>query len=138
MKFLRKTIATVMVAAAFFWAPSAIPTHFSQPQGTQTADLGTCALQTVSWLPTDTAFAYPPTVLVPCYVPPKAPIWPVITGMLGAASVIVNSYYVGHTQCRELTSQEAWSSIFLPFIGIAFNQQNNQCGPHPQPHHGHH
>jgi len=31
--------------------------------------------------------------------------------------------------------QEAWSSIFMPFVGIAFDQQNNQCMPHKKGHH---
>ena len=47
--------------------------------------------------------------------------------MLGTVSVMVNAMIVGRTQCRELTQQEAWSSIFLPFIGMYFNQNNNKC-----------
>jgi hypothetical protein len=33
--------------------------------------------------------------------------------------------------------QEAWRSVFLPFIGIAFNQNNNMCNPVAQ-HRRHH
>src|SRR5271163_2182466 len=113
---LRKMVAIVTMAALFFWAPSAIPAR---------ALVG-CGM-TPAWLATDTAFASPP--LVPCPVAPAHPAnpWPVVGIMLGTVSVMVNAIIVGRTQCRELTQQEAWSSIFLPFVGMFFNQNNNKC-----------
>jgi hypothetical protein len=39
----------------------------------------------------------------------------------------LNGTIVSQTQCREPTSQEAAASIFLPFIGMAFNQHNSKC-----------
>jgi len=50
--------------------------------------------------------------------------------LLTIADGMLNAIYVSKTQCRELTQQEAWSSIFLPFIGIVFNQHNNMCHYH--------
>jgi len=50
-------------------------------------------------------------------------------------SVITNAIYISRTQCRELTQQEAWWSVGLPFIGFVFDQQNNQCNPVPHHHH---
>jgi len=34
---------------------------------------------------------------------------------------------VWNTQCRELTSQEAMTSAFLPLIGIALDAQASKC-----------
>jgi len=47
---------------------------------------------------------------------------------------MANAAIVSQTQCRELTLQEAYSSFFLPFIGIVFDQHNDHC--HPK-HHRH-
>jgi hypothetical protein len=40
---------------------------------------------------------------------------------------MVNAIYIWNTQCRELTSQEAVTSTFLPFIGMAFDAQASKC-----------
>ncbi|MGA2566371.1 MAG: hypothetical protein ABSF41_06035 [Pseudolabrys sp.] len=48
-------------------------------------------------------------------------------------SVILNSIIASQTQCRELTTNEAFMSLFLLFLGIALNQQINHC--HPTHHH---
>src|SRR5271163_4117783 len=114
---LRKFVAIVTMAALFFWAPSAIPARaFVTPCGV-----------VVTWLATDTAFAAPPVVPCPAVPAHTANPWPVVGIMLGTVSVMVNAIIVGRTQCRELTQQEAWSSIFLPFVGMFFNQNNNKC-----------
>jgi len=41
--------------------------------------------------------------------------------------VITNAAWIWHTQCRELSSQEAMTSTFLPFIGMAFAAQASKC-----------
>ncbi len=53
--------------------------------------------------------------------------WPAVAVMVGAAGVMINAIYVWRTQCRELSSQEAVTSTFLPIIGMAFNAQANKC-----------
>jgi len=53
--------------------------------------------------------------------------WPAFFIIGGAASVILNAAIVWNSQCRELSSQEAASSFFLPGVGIAFDVQANKC-----------
>lgn len=53
--------------------------------------------------------------------------WPAVAIMVGAASVMTNAAYVWHTQCRELSSQEAITSTLLPIVGIAFDAQASKC-----------
>jgi hypothetical protein len=53
--------------------------------------------------------------------------WPAFAIIGGAASTILNAVIVWNTQCRELTSEEAMNSAFLPLVGIAFDDQNNKC-----------
>jgi len=48
-------------------------------------------------------------------------------------SVMVNAVVIGQSQCREMTVQEAWTSAMLPFAGMPFNEQNNQCAPRVRP-----
>jgi hypothetical protein len=115
---LRKIIATVSVAALFFWAPSAIPV--------KALPVGPCGVGLTGWLTADTAFATIPT-FIPCPTYTSPTPWVVIAIGASAVSVILNAIIVSHTQCRELTQQEALSSIFLPFIGIALNKKNNHC-----------
>jgi hypothetical protein len=47
--------------------------------------------------------------------------------IVGVVGVMTNAAWVWHTQCRELTSQEAMTSTFLPFIGMIFDAQASQC-----------
>ena len=81
-------------------------------------------------IPTDTALATG-GIYVPCPPPPGSPPIPWVGIIFGASvvSVLVNAAIVGKTQCRELTLQEALQSVFMPFIGIWFNQHNNMCNP---------
>jgi hypothetical protein len=109
----RKIVATIVVAAIFFWAPSVIPAR---------AVIVGCG--SISWNSSDTAFAAAP--VVPCIPGPKTP-WAVVGIGLSAFSVILNAIIVSKTQCRELTQQEAFNSLGLPFIGMAFNTKNNKC-----------
>ena len=53
--------------------------------------------------------------------------WPAFFVIGGAASVILNAAIVWNSQCRELSSQEAMTSFFLPAVGIAFDAQANKC-----------
>ena len=53
--------------------------------------------------------------------------WPAFFIIGGAASVILNAAIVWNSQCRELSSQEAATSFFLPGVGIAFDAQANKC-----------
>ncbi|HVX98938.1 MAG TPA: hypothetical protein VHA55_04010 [Pseudorhodoplanes sp.] len=116
---IRKAIATITMAAMFFWAPSMVPARAAPPVG--------CGVTVTNWfLPSDTAFAVP--LPVPCPASATTP-WAVIGIGLSAFSVILNGLIVSQTQCRELTQQEAFASLGLPFIGWAFNTQNNKC-PH--------
>jgi len=123
----RKTVSTAIIAAMFFWAPSVIPVRAN------TGFIG-CGGINGTWLTVDTAFATQPTP-IPC-PPVHTPLpWVVILFGAAAVSVILNAAIVSQTQCRELSQQEAWSSIFMPFFGIAFNQHNNMCNHQPHNHH---
>jgi len=53
--------------------------------------------------------------------------WPAVTLFVGVVGVMTNAAYIWHTQCRQLTSQEAVTSTFLPFIGMAFDAQASKC-----------
>jgi len=53
--------------------------------------------------------------------------WPAFFIIGGAASVILNAAIVWNSQCRELSSQEAATSFFLPGVGIAFDVHANKC-----------
>jgi hypothetical protein len=53
--------------------------------------------------------------------------WPVVAVVVGVAGVMTNAAYIWHTQCRELSSQEAMTSTFLPFVGMAFDAHANKC-----------
>jgi hypothetical protein len=115
---LRRLVATLVVAAVFFWAPSVIPVRAGPP-------VTPCGMIPLTWQTADTAYAFP--LIVPCPPVHTPTPWPVIIGMLGAVSVIVNAAIISQTQCRELTQQEAWSSIFLPFVGMLWDQHINKC-----------
>lgn len=122
---IRKLLAIACTAMAFFWAPSVIPTKFSS-EPVRVAALAGCGV-IITWQTADTAFALPPAP-VPCPTSSMATPWVGIGIAAGALSVIVNGAIIGKTQCRELTSKEAITSILLPFIGILFNEQHSLCG----------
>ena len=128
----RKIVSTIIIAAMFFWAPSFVP-------ATATGFIGCGYLTgTMKLMPTDTAFAGMGVTPMPCPPPAHPPIpWVGIIFGASVVSVILNAAIISQTQCRELTMQEAWRSVFLPFIGIAFNQNNNMCNPMPRHHHHH-
>ena len=115
----RKIVATITIAAMALLAPAVIPAR--------AVAVGPCGLPLTGWLPLDSALAVP--LPVPCPTHTSTP-WPVIGIALGTVSVIVNSIIIANTQCRQLTQQEAFASIFLPFIGMAMNGHHNHCHPH--------
>jgi len=127
---LRKIVATIAMAAVFFWTPSLIPVRIAQAP-VQVASSGPCGVFFITWRTADTAEALP--AYTPCPVGSGPSPWPVIVIGAGVVSVILNGIIVAQTQCRELTSNEAMASIFLPFLGMAFNQRHNLC--HPPRHH---
>jgi hypothetical protein len=53
--------------------------------------------------------------------------WPAFYIIGAAASVELNAVIVWNAQCRELTSQEALTSAFLPILGIALDERDNKC-----------
>jgi hypothetical protein len=58
--------------------------------------------------------------------------WAAIGIGAAAASIIVNAIVVSGTQCRELTSEEAWTAA-LPVVGWAINATrpvDNRCPRH--------
>ena len=120
----RKIIASVTMTALFFSLPSLVPIRVA-PAPVQVASIVVCGPVVTQWRTADTAEAIP--AFVPCPVGAGSSPWPVIVIGAGVVSVIINSIIVAQTQCRELTSNEAWTSIFLPFLGIAFNKVNNLC-----------
>jgi hypothetical protein len=113
---IHKSVVVVAVASLFFWAPSIVPVKAFPVCGVP-----------VGWITIDTAFAG----ALPCPVPVGGSTTPVpVIGLIaGVVSVMLNAAIVWHTQCRELTTQEAISSSFLPLVGMAFNQNANKC-PH--------
>ncbi len=121
MKF-RKLVATVVMAAVFFWTPSVFPTK------AVAAFIG-CGHINPAWIPADTAFAGIPIAPIPCPTPSSQTPWPVIVLGAGVVSLILNAAIVSQTQCRELTLHEAYSSFLLPFLGIVLNQHIDHCHP---------
>jgi hypothetical protein len=83
------------------------------------------------------AAAMAAAAIAPANAAPKPPVhayasnashpWPALAVIGGAASVILNAAIVWNTQCRELSSQEAAASFFLPVVGIAFDAQTSKC-----------
>jgi hypothetical protein len=123
---LRKFVATVAMAAVFFWTPSLIPLPVAQAPVRVAGIAAPCGIP-VAWRTADTAEAF--AAFTPCVGSTPSP-WPVIAIGAGVVSIIINGIIVAQTQCRELTSNEAMASFFLPFLGMAFNQQHNLCHPH--------
>ena len=113
---IRKLVAILATAMLAFWTPSVVPVKafYDGGCGFRAAKL---EFQTI-----DTAYAG----ALPCPVGHSSP-WPAVTVIVGVVGVMTNAAWVWHTQCRELTSQEAMTSTFLPFIGIIFDAQASKC-----------
>ena len=112
---IRKIVAVLATASLAFWAPSIIPI--------KAAPIG-CGLLG-QYRTIDTAYATPPEPCLPR--PHPGSPWPAFAVIIGTSSVIINAIYIWHAQCRELSSEEAMTSAFLPLIGIAFDVQANKC-----------
>jgi hypothetical protein len=108
---IRKWVALAATASVAFWTPSIVPVKASV--------CGVGEYQTV-----DTAYAVEPC---PVGAGHASSPWPAVVVIVGVVGVITNAAWVWHTQCRELTSQEAMTSTFLPFIGMAFDAQASKC-----------
>ncbi len=113
---IRKWVAVAATASVAFWTPSVVPVK---------ALTTGCGVQVPMYRTIDTAYA---GGYVPCPTGTGGGSpWPAVVVIVGAVGVIVNAIYVWRTQCRELSSQEAVTSTFLPIIGMAFNAQANKC-----------
>jgi hypothetical protein len=112
---IRKLVAILATATLAFWTPSIVPVG-------ATGGCGFTQYQTV-----DTAYANPGRPCLP--QPHSGSPWPAVAILIGTSSVIINAIYIWHEQCRELSSQEAMTSAFLPLIGIAFDAQASKCHP---------
>jgi hypothetical protein len=53
--------------------------------------------------------------------------WPAVAVMVGVVGVMTNAAYIWHAQCRELSSQEAVTSTFLPIVGMVFDAHASKC-----------
>ena len=109
---IRKWVALAATASIAFWAPSIVPVK---------ARCVFNGYQTV-----DTAYAFPDPCLVATGGHTPSP-WPAVTVIVGVVGVMVNAAWIWRTQCRELSSREAMTSTFLPFIGMAFDAQASKC-----------
>ncbi len=114
---IRKFVAVLATAGLAFWVPSVVPVK---------ASFGGCGFRpvTLEFQTIDTAYAGPS--IIPCPVGHSSP-WPAVAVIVGVVGVMTNAAWVWHTQCRELSSQEAMTSTFLPFIGMIFDAQASQC-----------
>jgi hypothetical protein len=110
---IRKWVALAATASIAFWTPSIVPVKAKVGCGVFNG------YQTV-----DTAYAQ---AFVPCPTGHAPSPWPAVTVIVGVVGVMVNAIYIWNTQCRELSSQEAVTSTFLPFIGMVFDAQASKC-----------
>jgi hypothetical protein len=111
---IRKWVAIAATASVAFWTPSVVPIKA----------YASCGYSKIEFRTIDTAYA------TPCPVPVGhggGSPWPAVTVIVGVVGVMVNAIYIWNTQCRQLTSQEAAISTFLPFIGMAFDAQASKC-----------
>ncbi len=123
---IRKVIATVTLAALFFWTPSLVPVSLAPAPVRVALITAPCGFSVVNWRTADTANAAPQP-FIPCPVGTGPKPWVVVGIGAGIISVILNAAIVSHTECRELSLNEAYASFFLPFVGLALNQHHNHC-----------
>ncbi|MGD0561993.1 MAG: hypothetical protein ABSA66_02800 [Roseiarcus sp.] len=116
---IRKLVAVLATASLAFWTPSIIPVK------AVTNVILPCGVEAGQYQTIDTAYAG--ALIVPCPTSHAPSPWPVVAVFVGTFSVMLNAAIVWNTQCRELTSQEAMTSAFLPLIGIALDAQASKC-----------
>jgi hypothetical protein len=114
---MRKWVAVAATASIAFWTPSIVPVKAFPTPG--------CGVRAGSYRTVDTAFAAE-GLFIPCPSDGSSP-WPAVAIIVGVVGVMTNAAWIWHTQCRELSSQEAMTSTFLPFIGMAFDAQASKC-----------
>jgi hypothetical protein len=114
---IRKWVALAATASIAFWAPSVVPVR-------ATAGGIGCSVGTTLYRTADTAFAFE---RFPCPTGHGGSPWPAVTVIVGVVGVMVNAAWIWRTQCRELSSQEAITSTFLPFVGMYFDAQASKC-----------
>ncbi len=112
---MRKWVAVAATASIAFWTPSIVPVKATPGVG--------CGVPT-AYNTADTAYAGGAPCPVGGHVPSP---WPVVVVIVGVVGVMANAAWIWHTQCRELTSEEAMTSTFLPFIGMAFDANASKC-----------
>jgi len=112
---IRKWVAVAATASIAFWTPSVIPVKATPVH---------CGLPLGSYQTADTAFA--DGYFIPCPVHGSSP-WPAVAIIVGVVGVMTNAAWIWRTQCRELSSQEAMTSTFLPFVGMYFDAQASKC-----------
>lgn len=118
----KRVLLTFAIAGLLAAAPAFVPLPQQRPVQVAGAACGAvAAFRTI-----DSANADP--VIIPCPVQPTTTPWTAIIMGASVVSVMINAAIVHQTQCRELTFQEAYASMSLPFVGWLFNQQHNQCG----------
>jgi hypothetical protein len=115
---IRKWVALAATASVAFWTPSVVPV--------KAMVVVRCGVSVTLYRTADTAFASAP-IPIPCPISHTPSPWPAVTVIVGVVSVMFNAAWIWRTQCRELSSQEAVTSTFLPFIGMAFDAQASQC-----------
>ncbi len=104
---IRRWVALSATASIAFWTPSVAPVK---------ADPIACSTILGSSCP------------VPLSAHASSPSpWPAVVVIVGVVGVMTNAAWVWHTQCRELSSQEAMTSTFLPFVGMAFDAHASKC-----------
>jgi hypothetical protein len=112
---IRKWVAVAATASVAFWTPSVVPVK---------AFTTGCGVPIGMYRTIDTAYA---DGYAPCPTGHGGSPWPAVVVIVGVVGVMANAAWIWHTQCRELTSQEAMTSTFLPFIGMAFDAQASKC-----------
>lgn len=115
---IRRLIAVLATASVAFWTPSIVPVKAFPVR---------CGVHPVWYQYQTIDTAYADFRFMPCPSPHGPSPWPVVAVLVGTVSVMLNAAIVWNTQCRELSSDEALSSTFLPFVGIAFDAHDSKC-----------
>ena len=113
---MRKWVALAATASIAFWTPSLVPVKAASLRLRRSPRIvpdGRHGLRAAASSSRATVHGPSP--------------WPVVVVIVGVVSVMTNAAWIWRTQCRELSSQEAMTSTFLPFIGMAFDAQASKC-----------
>jgi hypothetical protein len=110
---LRRIIATITLAAVFFWAPSAIPV--------KAVPAPPCGVPFSSWLTADTAFAI--GLIIPC---------PVTGGSSSAGAAATGGFigFVAFLAVYDFVRRTTCIGDPLRLGGPGFSEKNASCGKH--------